>query len=216
MNDRSGLFLILVLMLAAGMPTVARASDSERTSEMAALVEAHNRERAKAGLPPLSANPKLEAAALAHSRDMAEHDKMTHEGSDGSTPEPAHRAAGLPLPGTAENVAEGYRDVEEAMNGWMNSPHHKANILGDFTEMGAAQVVSDDGKPYWCANFGRPWPKIDPDRAAAGTRRGHQPGPDEGREVPLDGQPEARSGRAAARPRHGVPRRVSPRRTTTG
>ena len=57
--------------------------DAER---VAAVVEAHNRERKEAGLPPVKASAKLQAAAQAHARDMAEHEKMDHKGSDGSTP----------------------------------------------------------------------------------------------------------------------------------
>ena len=50
---------------------------------------------------------------------------------------------------------------------WMESPPHKKNVLGDFTEIGIARTVTKSGKPYWCVDFGRPIPKFDPDTAAA-------------------------------------------------
>ena len=48
------------------------------------LIALHNQERVAAKLAPLVANDKLVAAAQIHARDMADHDKMSHGGSDGS------------------------------------------------------------------------------------------------------------------------------------
>jgi uncharacterized protein YkwD len=47
----------------------------------------------------------------------------------------------------------------------MDSPPHRENILGDFTEIGVAKAVGEDGKPYWAAEFGTPMPKFDPAEA---------------------------------------------------
>jgi uncharacterized protein YkwD len=134
---------------------------------LAALLEGHNRERAEADLAPLTLHPKLNASALAHARDMAEHGKMAHEGSDGSTPARRIERQGYHYRKCGENVAFGQRTAEVVMKGWMNSPHHRENILGDFSEMGAARVEDEEGVPYWCVNFGRPWPRLDPARAAS-------------------------------------------------
>jgi len=135
-------------------------------AEMAeSLIAAHNREREKAGLSPLKPAAKLTEAAQAHAKDMASHEKMAHEGSDGSTPAQRVEKAGYPYQDTGENVAAGQTSVDEVMTSWMNSPGHKANILGDFTEIGVARVLGVDDRPYWCVNFGTPWPKLDPSKA---------------------------------------------------
>src|SRR5205807_7565852 len=68
---------------------------------------------------------------------------------------------------SGENVAAGQSTVAEVMRTWIDSPPHKKNILGDFTELGAACVKAKDGTPYWCVDFGKPWPVLDPARAAA-------------------------------------------------
>jgi uncharacterized protein YkwD len=141
--------------------------EPEGSPELKALIEEHNRERSAAGLPPLTANAKLEAAARFHAKDMAEHYKLTHDGSDGSTVAQRVERQGYHPQKTGENIAEGYESIPDVMKGWMNSPHHKANILGDFTEMGVARVDSEDGKPYWCVDFGRPYPKIDAAQATS-------------------------------------------------
>jgi uncharacterized protein YkwD len=134
--------------------------------DLDALIEAHNRERAKEKLPPLRANALLAAAARDHARDMAEHKKLSHEGSDGSDPAKRVKRHGYRYQEVGENVADGQTTVKEAMRSWMNSPPHRKNILGDFTEIGAAVAPAQDEEKtnYWCVNFGRPRPKVDPSK----------------------------------------------------
>lgn len=131
----------------------------------AALVAAHNKERAERKLPPLTAEPRLAAAAKAHAADMASHRKMAHEGSDGSAPADRVKRQGYTYLRTGENVAEGQESVAAVMDAWMNSPHHRENILGDFSEVGVARADGPDGKPYWCVDFGLPFPRLDPIKA---------------------------------------------------
>lgn len=129
------------------------------------LLAAHNREREKEKLPPLRLNPLLSRVAAAHARDMAEHGKMTHEGSDGSTPAERIVRGGYRARRSAENVAYGQRRVVEVVSAWMKSPGHRANILGDFEEMGAGLARDGEGRVYWCVNFGTAWPSAPiPDR----------------------------------------------------
>ena len=123
---------------------------------VAAVVEAHNRERKEAGLPPVKANAKLQAAAQAHARDMAEHEKMDHKGSDGSTPFRRIERQGYRYRRAGENIAYGQPDVEGVMKVWMNSPPHKKNILGGFSQIGVGYATAEDGTPYWCVTFGFP------------------------------------------------------------
>src|SRR5262249_8656800 len=63
-------------------------------------------------------------------------------------------------------------------------PEHRDNILGDFSEMGAALAYAGDGRPYWCVDFAKPWPRLDPAKAASDmaaainserTKAGHSP-----------------------------------------
>lgn len=130
------------------------------------LVEAHNRIRARRDLPELKVNAKLEEAARVHARDMAEHEMLAHEGSDGSTPAQRVERQGYLYLLTGENVAEGQEDVTEVMDDWMKSPHHRRNILGDFKEIGAARAEDAEGRFYWVVEFGRAIPRLDPKEAA--------------------------------------------------
>lgn len=155
--------LLGVLSLALAAPHSGPADDPSAT--IAALIAAHNKERAERKLPPLVAEPRLTAAAQAHAADMASHQKMTHDGSDGSAPVDRVKRRGYTYLRTGENVAEGQETVGAVMDAWMNSPHHRENILGDFTEVGVARAEGPDGKPYWCVDFGRSFPRLDPEKA---------------------------------------------------
>jgi len=151
----------LVIALLALTPCAAGAAEpkgGEDKRVLEALVEAHNRERAKEKLPPLTANAQLEAAAQAHARDMAEQKKMSHTGSDDSTPADRIKKTAYRYVRVAENVAVEYKDVEAVMRGWTESPPHKKTILGEYTEMGGAVARDEDGRRYWCVVFGTPLP----------------------------------------------------------
>ncbi|MGC8641935.1 MAG: CAP domain-containing protein [Isosphaeraceae bacterium] len=120
------------------------------------LVVLHNRVRAQAKLHSLEPSRKLQAAAEEHVRDMAARHKMTHEGSDGSSPASRISNQAYRFRRCGENVAFGVRTCEAVMKGWMESPPHKANILGNFSQIGAAYATALDGTPFWCVTFGLP------------------------------------------------------------
>jgi uncharacterized protein YkwD len=160
------LYLALATVSVAEPPPPRGTEPAAEDPVIAELVEAHNKERAKEGLAPLKSDPKLRQAALAHARDMAEHGKMAHEGSDGSTPAQRAERQGYRYVNTGENVAHGQETVESVMRSWMNSPGHRKNILGDFSEIGAARVLDEKERPYWSVSFGTPLPQYEPAEAA--------------------------------------------------
>lgn len=101
---------------------------------------------------PLTLNTQLLAAAQAHSDDMLTMRKMSHTGSDGSGPGDRIRRTGYRAGWWGENVAAGYRSVEQVMAGWLGSPGHCENIMNpNFTEFGAGEAGY-----YWTQVFGRP------------------------------------------------------------
>jgi uncharacterized protein YkwD len=120
------------------------------------LVAAHNRVRAAHHRGPLKVNGALEAAALTHANDMARRRWMSHRGGDGSSPFRRMAAQGYTFQRAGENVAAGYASVDSVMSGWMHSPGHRHNILGKFTEIGAACATANNGTIYWCVTFGDP------------------------------------------------------------
>jgi len=110
-----------------------------------------------AAAPPLSLNVLLERAALEHSKDMAAHNYMDHTGRDGSTPADRITHTGYKWRMVGENLASGVMTPEDAVAGWLQSPHHCANLMtARFTEMGVAFAVksNSDAGIYWTQTFG--------------------------------------------------------------
>ena len=124
-----------------------------------------NQERAKAGQPPLKANPLLAQVAADHSQAMADGDFFDHTNPVSGT-EPRDRAGDAGYPGSkvGENIAQGTDTPEAVVEGWMNSPGHRANILDpDFREIGVGYVYDTEDailcgdlpcQHYWTQVFG--------------------------------------------------------------
>jgi uncharacterized protein YkwD len=123
---------------------------SEREQE---VLELTNAERADEGCGPLRADEQLHEAAVLHSQDMAERDYFDHVTPEGVGPGERAERAGYDSWG-GENIAWGYRSAEDVVEGWMDSPGHRENILNcDFVAIGIGAADSDRG-PYWTQTFG--------------------------------------------------------------
>ncbi|MFJ8187393.1 CAP domain-containing protein [Streptomyces sp. NPDC096105] len=121
----------------------------------AEVVDLTNRERARAGLPPLSRDPLLTTAAQAHSADMVARDFYAHTAPDGGKPWDRAAAAGSRCRAVGENIACGQRSAAEVVRGWMNSPGHRANILKpEFTHIGVGFAGGGRAGTYWTQLFG--------------------------------------------------------------
>ncbi|GAB7089606.1 CAP domain-containing protein [Marinifilum fragile] len=103
--------------------------------------------------PPVDAivwNNKLEQAAVNHSKDMHENNFFSHESPDGSTLTKRLREVCYNYSKAGENIAKGYLNEQQVLNGWLVSEGHCANIMnGNFKEMGEWRVGN-----YWTQNFG--------------------------------------------------------------
>ncbi|MCC3770016.1 CAP domain-containing protein [Streptomyces sp. UNOC14_S4] len=121
----------------------------------AEVVALTNAERAAAGLRPLADDRRLAAAAQAHSADMVARDFYAHTSPEGRQPWDRAAAAGCAHRGIGENIACGQRSAAEVVDGWMNSPGHRANILKpDFTHIGIGFVGGGRVGTYWTQLFG--------------------------------------------------------------
>ncbi|MFG1871844.1 CAP domain-containing protein [Micromonospora arborensis] len=119
------------------------------------VVDLVNAERAKAGCNALSINDKLMTAAQRHSQDQADHQNMSHTGSDGSDSGVRLDRVGYAWRTYGENVAWNQKTPAAVMDAWMNSSGHRANILNcAFTEIGVG-IASSNG-PYWTQVFAAP------------------------------------------------------------
>lgn len=128
---------------------------ADLTRTAAEVVELTNRERTRAGLPPLAVDPVLSTAAQAHSADMVARDFYSHTAPDGGQPWDRAAAAGSTRRSIGENIACGQRSPAEVVTGWMNSPGHRANILKPgFTHIGIGFAGGGRAGTYWTQLFG--------------------------------------------------------------
>jgi uncharacterized protein YkwD len=147
---RLPLVAALVVLGCAVPVTAAQAGTAaDETDTVVAMV---NQEREEAGCSPVAVDDRLATAAQDHSQDQADMRKMTHTGSDGSTAGERATRAGYRWSKIGENVASGTTSPERAMQLWMNSSAHRANILNcAFRHIGVGRVGG-----YWTQDFGTP------------------------------------------------------------
>lgn len=98
------------------------------------------------GLPPLAWDERLAEAARMHAEDMARRNYFSHESPEGETFRDRFAKVGYTprsiFNGKSETIVWGGENlflyagppeesaiVKEAINGWMNSPGHRENIL---------------------------------------------------------------------------------------
>jgi uncharacterized protein YkwD len=128
-----------------------------KTSEQALQTEVNrltNIERTKRGCAALKVNAQLTAAARGHSGWMAQTGTFSHTGSAGSSFVARVKATGYGQP-SAENIAWGFPTAAAVVEGWMNSPGHRANILNCRSKsVGVGVVYSASGTPYYTQDFG--------------------------------------------------------------
>jgi uncharacterized protein YkwD len=111
--------------------------DGQAEQQMFRMV---NTERAQNGLPPVFFDLKLQAVARAHSDDMLKRGYFSHFTPEGLSPFDRMKNAGITFLSAGENLALA-PSTELAMQGLMNSPGHRANILSpNFGKIGIGVI----------------------------------------------------------------------------
>ena len=101
------------------------------------IIDYTNNERVKRGLKPLVIDQSLIGTSRKHAQWMASRQSLQHGRY-----------------GVGENIAMGQRSSREAVNDWMNSSGHRANILNSsYKKIGAAAYQTEGGTIYWCQQF---------------------------------------------------------------
>ena len=179
----------LAIVLATGVATLAvpavsaaqqpapSASDSQPSPYSDAeaerrLLDMANRERAKAGLPPLQVDDGLAKAAREHGAAMAAQRKLSHQLS--GEPSLAHRLAAntkTQLDQEGENVAFA-GSLDQAQDSLMHSPPHRANLLNAGYNVAGFSVVRSGALLYVTQDFGHSLPRHSDEEAEVLVGRG--------------------------------------------
>lgn len=127
-------------------PVAAVSTKATFSKQIVALV---NKERAAAGLSPVSGLDSLHKVASAKATDMRANNYFSHTSPTYGSPFDMMAAFGVTYRAAGENIAMGQKTPEAVMTAWMNSPGHRANILNaNFNYIG----VGFDNY-YWVQEF---------------------------------------------------------------
>lgn len=141
--------LILLSFWAASLQRLAMRSGDVAAVVSSVLADMANQDRAQNNLAALTVNQKLVAVAQAKANDMAAKSYFAHVSPEGIDPWHWYKQEGYAYEYAGENLAIDFSDSGDVNTAWMNSPAHRANILGEhFTEIGIATAEGVfEGKP---------------------------------------------------------------------
>lgn len=150
-------------------PLRAVKDDPKALLTKAGVIQWTNTARTNYGLPPLTEKLELNLAAAYKAQDMLEKQYFAHVSPSGAGPAELAEKVSYEFIAIGENLALGnFKNDQELVDGWMNSPGHRANILSTaYLEIGVAVVQGIfEGKKTWVAvqEFAKPisvCPQID-------------------------------------------------------
>ncbi len=160
------LFFLFSLFLLAGLVMYFPVKTAAATFEDQ-IVGLINTERQKTGLTPYSNNDKLFQASSNHNNTMSSCAKTYGVNScfvhQVTLVKEANffdriKATGYNPQSASENIAWGYTTPQSVVAGWMGSSGHKANILGNYKDVGCDYLDSANGSyqgMYWTCDFGK-------------------------------------------------------------
>ena len=142
--------------------------DSFESQDKKILLDMHNNIRfltSSIKLDALRKSDKLSAAAQKHADYLALSGTFSHSGFGGSRPSSRVDQENYQWIRVSENIAlgdfsfrTGTESVERVMKGWMDSPGHRANILGNYRDVGFGIAQNKQGRRIWVVVFGTQLP----------------------------------------------------------
>ena len=110
-----------------------------------------------AAMQRLSLESRLAASAQEQARDLAVQDRLSHVDSRNRGLGVRLRSVGYAAAGAGENLAAGQSDIEDALQAWLASPSHCANLMQpEYRDVGLACVQRRGSRyeRFWVAHFG--------------------------------------------------------------
>lgn len=149
------------------LPVVYRINPADTAAIQFRMLDSVNALRRTASVPPVALDPRLNAAAATHSRDMAVQNRPWLFGSNGSSPLDRARRVGFPGRLLGENISESFENETQTLAAWMTQADTRAVILDPAARfMGFAWYQEEGGKLWWTLNMGsdpaesRPIPSV--------------------------------------------------------
>ena len=113
-----------------------------------------NIERVNAGLLPFGESELLTQAADVRAHEIIIRLAEDHTRPDGREFYTVLGENGVEYRTAGENLASGQMSAAEVVQGWMDSPGHRRNILNpDFGRLGVGVTMNSEGRIYWSQLF---------------------------------------------------------------
>lgn len=136
-----GLFLLLV------MATIIVPVNNQRSQAFGVsdIVNGTNQARANLNKSAYTSNALLMSAAQMKAEDMAKQHFFAHTAPDGTVAWDYFKKVGYTYSVAGENLAITNQDASAVINGWLNSPTHRDNLLNDsYTDLGIGMANYGD------------------------------------------------------------------------
>ena len=114
------------------------------------ILELINNYRIEMDLAPLANLSIIKSVAFTHTDYMVSVNQVNHNNFFQRKTSLVENASAIKV---TENVAYAYSSAESVVKAWLNSPAHKANIEGDFTDFDISAEKNSEGKWYFTNIF---------------------------------------------------------------
>lgn len=151
--DRAAACTVLVRLLSVVDAPSTPSAQPDLQALRQEMLDLVNHERAKVGLSALTLDEKLCEAAQIRAQETVEN--YSHTRPDGSGWSSVLGQLGISYSRAAENIYQSPATPEAAVEGWMASPGHRANILdANLHAIGIGYYYTDTGwQHYWVQLF---------------------------------------------------------------
>ena len=114
------------------------------------ILELINDYRIGMDLMPLNNLSIIKSVAFTHTDYMVSVNQVNHDNFFKRKTSLVKNASATKV---TENVAYAYSSARSVVNAWLNSPGHKANMEGDFTDFDVSAEMNSEGKWYFTNIF---------------------------------------------------------------
>lgn len=137
----AGAFLLLIF----GIIMTPLTAGNSRAFGISDIVSESNQARAQLNRRQLASSAQLMSAAQMKAEDMAKGHYFAHTAPDGTVAWDYFKKVGYKYEIAGENLAITNESSESVIQGWLNSPTHRENLLSpDYTDMGIGMAAFGD------------------------------------------------------------------------
>ncbi len=150
-QDTTNLFRVKIVknkkIRAAASKTIRITGTTQMDAARQRILQQTNEFRAQNGLRPLALMPRLNSIAQGWSERMATTGDFRHNPTFTASYPSGWSSAG-------ENIAAG-QSPDDVVRSWINSPGHRANLLGDYNSIGIGYALGGPYGRYYTQNFAK-------------------------------------------------------------